>query len=289
MSLRILISRLRALWRQPADEREFDDELATHLALLTERYIREGMNSEKAQAAAKRKFGRDTQLKESLRERRAILLFENVLHDVRYSLRQLRQSPSFSITAVLTLALGIGVNTAVFSLVHAVLLRPLPFNNPDQLVMAWEENSHRGWTHNIVSAANFNDWRKENHVFSDMAIVDPFLTFNLTGSAEPVEIQAERVSPNLFSLLGAHSFLGRTFVPEEGRPGSAHVVVIGHALWASRDGGDRSIVRKQISLNSESYTVIGVMPADFSDAYSPSLWRSHDCAAAPPYSKRKQR
>ncbi len=269
--MRILLSRLKALFGQRAKEREIDDELDAHLTLLTERYIRQGMNAEEARAAARRQFGGRTQLKENLREQRTVLFFENVLQDIRYARRQMRKSPVFSFTAVLTLALGLGVNTAVFSIVYAVLLRPLPFTNADQLVMVWEQNPHRGWYHNIVSAANFNDWRKANRVFSDMALVDPFLTFNLTGSGEPVEIQAERVTPNLFSLLGVPPLLGRTFLPEEGRPGSAHVVVLGHALWRSRYGGDRSIIGKRISVNSESYTVVGVMPAGFSDAYSPSL------------------
>jgi hypothetical protein len=151
------------------------------------------------------------------------------------------------------------LNTTVFSIVHAVLLQPLPFNDAGQLVMVWEQNAHRGWYHNIVSAANFNDWRRENHVFADTALIDPFFTFNLTGTGEPVEIQAERVTPNLFSLLGVQPLLGRTFVREEGRPGSSRVVVLGHSLWVSRYGGDRSIIGKQIFLNSESYTVCLVL------------------------------
>ena len=269
--MRIFISRIKALFGQYAKDQEFDDELDAHLTLLTERYTRQGMNAEEARSAAKRQLGGTTQLKENLREQRTILFFENVVQDIRYTLRQLRKSPVFSITAVLTLTLGVGINTAVFSIVHAVLLRPLPFTDADQLAMVWEQNPHRGWYHNIVSAANFNDWRKANHVFSDMALIDPFQTFNLTGSGEPVEIQAERVTPNLFALLGVHPLLGRTFLPEEGRPGSAHVVVLGHALWRSRYGGDGSIVGKRISLNSESYTVVGVMPTGFSDVYSPAL------------------
>jgi len=124
----------------------------------------------------------------------------------------MRKSPVFCFTAVLTLALGIGANTAVFSVVYAVLLRSLPYSHPQQLTVIWEQNPHRGWHHNIVSAANFNDWSKQNHVFSDMALIDPFITFNLTGSA-PMVVTAERVTPNLFSLLGVQPFLGRSFFP----------------------------------------------------------------------------
>ncbi len=271
LSMRAFVSRLKSLFRQRAEEQELDEEFHAHLALLTDRYTRQGMSPREAETAAKRQFGRDTQLKEILREQRSVPLFDNILQDVRYALRQLRKAPAFSVTAVLTLALGIGLNISVFSIVHAVLLRPLPFKDAEQLVMVWEQNAHRGWYHNIVSAANFNDWRRANHVFSDMALIDPFFTFNLTGSGEPVEIQAERVTPNLFSLLGVQPLLGRTFVREEGHPGSARVVVLGHSLWTSRYGGDRSIIGKQISLNSESYTVIGVMPIGFSDVYSPAV------------------
>jgi putative ABC transport system permease protein len=270
-TLRTFVSRLKTLFRQRTEEQEFDQELHSHLALLTERYVRQGMTEKDARSAAARQFGGATQLKEDLRERRTFPLFENILQDTRYALRQLRKSPAFSFTAVLTLALGIGANTAVFSVVYAVLLHPLPFKNADRLTMVWEQSPHRGWYHNVVSAANFNDWKKENHVFADMALVDPFPTFNLTGSGEPVEIQAEQVTPNLFSVLGVQPLLGRSFLPEEGRPGSARVVVLGHALWQRRYGGDRSIIGKEISLNSENYTVIGVMPSGFSDSYSRSL------------------
>ncbi len=270
-ALRTFNSRLKALFRQRTAEQEIDEELHSHLALLTERYVRQGMSSKDARAAAARQFGGATQLKEDLRERRSFPLFENILQDTRYALRQLRKSPAFSFTAVLTLALGIGANTAVFSVVYAVLLHPLPFKNADRLTMVWEQSPHRGWYHNVVSAANFNDWKKENHVFADMALIDPFVSFNLTGSGEPVEIQAEQVTPNLFSVLGVQPLLGRSFLPEEGRPGSARVVILGHALWQRRYGGDRSIIGKEISLNSENYTVIGVMPSGFSDSYSRSL------------------
>lgn len=265
---RVLLSRLKALLSQRRAEQELDAEVQAHVELLAERYMRQGMNCDEARAAAARQFGGATQLREELREQRSFMLFENILHDARYAVRQLRKSPVFCITAILTLALGIGVNTAVFSVIYAVLLRPLPYRNADRLVLVWEQNVHRGWYHNIVSAANFNDWQKQNHVFSDMALVDPFITFNLTGGGTPLEVRAERVTPNLFSLLGLQPFVGRSFLPQEERPGSARVVVLAHALWERRYGGDRGIVGRQISLNSENYTVIGVMPAAFDDGYS---------------------
>jgi putative ABC transport system permease protein len=268
--LSVLFWRLRALLSQRAAEEETDEELRCHIALLEERYIGQGMPAREVRAAARRQFGGVTQLKEELRERRTILLFETIFHDVRYALRKLRKAPVFSLTAVSTLALAIGVNTAIFSVVYAVLIRPLPFRNVEELAIAWEQDLPRGWSHNIVSAANFVDWRRLNHVFSDMALVDPFLSFNLTGGGEPVEVKAERVTPNLFAVLGIEPLLGRSFVLEEGRPGGARVVILGHALWQRQYAGDRSIVGKKISLNGEDYTVIGVMPAGFSAVYSRS-------------------
>jgi predicted permease len=267
-SLRVFGFRLKGLFSQGSAERELDAELRTHFELLVERYTRQGLTAEEARAAALRQFGGATRLKEELREQRGVLFFETLLQDSRYALRQLRKSPVFCITAILTLALGIGVNTAIFSIIYAVLLRQLPFQNPQQLTIVWEQNPHRGWYHNIVSAANFNDWAKQNHVFSGMALIDPFITFNLTGTGRPLEIKAERVTPNLFPLLGVRPILGRSFVPEEGRPGSARVVVLGHAMWERQYGGERSIIGKQIQLNSENYTVIGVLPAGFDGSYS---------------------
>ena len=269
--LRVIISRMKALFWQRAAETDFDAEMQTHLDLLTERYVGQGLSTGDARAAAVRQFGGATQLKEEVREQRTFLFFENLVQDTRYALRQLRKSPVFCMTAVLTLALGIGVNTAVFSVIYAVLLRPLPFKDAQQLTVVWEQNVHRGWMHNIVSAANFNDWSTQNHVFTGMAAIDPSVSFNLTGTGSPIEVKAERVTPNFFSVLGVTPFLGRSFLPEEGRPGSARVVVLGHALWQRQYGGDRTIIGKRIGLNSEAYTVIGVMPAAFEADYSRSL------------------
>ncbi|MBV8552350.1 MAG: ABC transporter permease [Acidobacteriaceae bacterium] len=269
-AVRTFLARVTALFHQQADERDIEGEIHAHLDLLTERYMRQGMSPEQAQANARRQFGGLTRVKEEIREQRSILFLEHLLQDVRYAFRQLSKSPAFALTAILTLALGIGANTAVFSVVYAVLLRPLPFKDLDKLVMVWEQNPHRGWYHNVVSAANFNDWRKQNHVFTDMALIAP-VTLNLTGAGEPVEVSAEQVTPNLFSVLGVLPAYGRSFLPEEGHPKSARVVILGHALWKQRYAGDPSIIGRQIALNSENYTVIGIMPAGFSDVYSRSL------------------
>lgn len=131
-----------------------------------------------------------------------------ILQDFRYALRQLRKSPGFATIAVLTLALGIGANTAIFSVVDAVLLKPLPYKDSDRLVMVWEQNPHRGWFENVVSSANFLDWKKQNHVFADMAAFES-VPFNLTGDNKPESIVGERVTTNLFSVLGVQPLRGR--------------------------------------------------------------------------------
>ena len=192
------------------------------------------------------------------------------LQDLKYGLRMLVKTPGFTAVAVLTLALGIGANTAIFSVVNAVLLKPLPYKDADRLVMVWEQNPERGWYHNIVSAANFLDWRKQNDVFAQMAAVDPQKAFNLTGTGKPEEVWGEAVTTNLFSLLGVRAFKGRDFLPEEDRPGGPRVVVLSYGLWERRYGHDGTLVGKQISLTNESYTVVGIMPAGF---YFPPFWR----------------
>jgi len=192
-----------------------------------------------------------------------------LFQDVRYALRQLRTSPGFTSAAVLMLALGIGANTAIFSMVNAVLLRPLPYQEADRLVMVWEQNPHRGWFENIVSAANFLDWKKQNDVFTDMAAFESNF-FNLSGGNKPEEIAGERVTTNLFSVLGVRPLRGRLFLPEEEKRGTS-AVIVSYGLWQENFGGDAKLVGKPISLNGQAYTVVGILPATFADDYSASF------------------
>ena len=194
---------------------------------------------------------------------------DGLLQDLRYALRQMLKSPGFTVVAVVTLALGIGANTAIFSVVNAVLLRPLPYPNSDQLVMLWEQNPHRGWFENIVSGENFLDWQKQNQVFAGMAAFESN-SFNIIGNQQAEEIAGERVSANLFSVLGVQPFGGRLFLPEENRQGK-NVVVLSYGLWQQRYGGDPDVIGKQILLNGESYPVVGILPPAFSDDYSSFL------------------
>ena len=185
-----------------------------------------------------------------------------VIRDLRYGLRMLRKSPGFTAVAVLTLALGIGANTAIFSVIDAVLLNRLPYPNASGLVMVWEQNPGRGWFRNVVSAANFVDWRKQNQVFTAMAAIGEG-SYDAGGSGEPLEVRGEQVSADFFSLLGVQPALGRTFTPEEDQPDGSHVVVLSYALWKQRYGGDPALVGREITINHSRFTVIGITPPAF--------------------------
>ena len=187
---------------------------------------------------------------------------ETLLKDIRYGVRGLLKRPGFTVIALITLALGIGANTAIFSVVNAVLLRPLQFRDPEQLMVVWEEASFAGFPTNTPAPANYIDWKNQNQSFADMAAAAT-ASFNLTGDGEPERIQANSVSANFFPLFGVQPLLGRGFLPEEDRPGGNKVAMLSYSLWQSRYGGDRNIVNREILLNGEKHTVVGVMPAGF--------------------------
>jgi putative ABC transport system permease protein len=185
-----------------------------------------------------------------------------LIQDVRYGARMLRKNPGFTFVAVFTLALGIGANTAIFSLVSAVLVKPLNYHDPERLVMVWESDAGTGATGDTPATGNYADWKTQNRVFEDMAAIE-WRNFNLTGDGEPERLMAFGVSANFFPLLGASPALGRDFLPEEDKPGANKVVVISHGLWQSRFGGEASILNREILLNGEKYAVVGVMPQNF--------------------------
>src|SRR6476619_4341212 len=187
---------------------------------------------------------------------------ETLLKDFRYGIRSLLKRPSFTAIAVVTLALGIGANTAIFSLVNAVLLRSLPFADPDRLVMIWEDASFAGFPRNTPAPANYLDWKTQNQAFAAMAAQD-MRSFNLTGDGEPEKVEAFGVTANFFPLLGVQPALGRAFTNEEDTPGASKVVMLNYNLWQQRYGGEHNVSGRQLSLNGEKYTVVGVMPAGF--------------------------
>ncbi|HLX76958.1 MAG TPA: ABC transporter permease [Terriglobales bacterium] len=197
-----------------------------------------------------------------------------LVQDVRYGLRVLRKSPGFAAVAVIVLGLGIGANTAIFSVVNAVLLRPLPYREPSRLMQLWHvppPKNFPGMTMFSVSPANYLDWERQNDVFQSMAIYG-FRSFNITGSEQPQALQASAVSHDFYSTLGVHPMLGRTFTADEQQPGRSHVVILGYALWKSSFGGNPHIVGSSISLDDQPYTVVGVMPPEFKFPDWAQLW-----------------
>ena len=187
---------------------------------------------------------------------------QTLWQDLRYGARMLMKQSGFTLIAVLSLALGIGANTALFSVINAVLLRPLPFHEPDRLAMIWEDASFIGFPQDTPAPGNFADWKAQTQTFTDIAARGN-RSFNLTGGGEPEKIQAYEVTANFFPLLGVKPALGRNFSAEEDQPGANKVAIISHSLWQNRYGGDAGILNRGIVLNDESYKVIGVMPAAF--------------------------
>jgi putative ABC transport system permease protein len=185
-----------------------------------------------------------------------------LIQDIRYGLRGLGRQPGFTLIAVLSLALGIGANTAMFSLVNAVLLKPLQFAEPDRLVIVWEELPAIGAVHDDVAVANFMDWKTQNKVFDEMAALS-FRSFNITGDGEPEKVQAYGATANFLPLLGTKPALGRNFLPEEDQAGAAKVAILSYGLWQRRYGADRDVLGKNILLNGQKHLVVGIMPEGF--------------------------
>ena len=186
----------------------------------------------------------------------------SLLHDLRYSARTLFKRPGFVLTTTLILALGIGANTTIFSVVNAVLIRPLPYEVPDRIVMIWETNQSQAVPRSIVSPANFLDWKKQNNVFEDLAAFR-FWYYTVTGLGDPDRYQGARVSADFFPLLGIKPEFGRNFAPGEEQVGSDHVVILSHALWQRHFGGDQNIIGRPMTIDGEPFTIIGILPASF--------------------------
>ena len=187
---------------------------------------------------------------------------ETLWQDLRFGLRQLLSKPGVTLIAVLSLALGIGANTAIFSLVDAVLLRPLPFHEPDRLVMVWEDATQVGFPRNTPAPANYADWKSQNKTLEDMAALN-WRNYALTDEGEPEKVEAQGVTANFFSLLGVKPLLGRSFTADEDKEGADRVALISYGLWQRRFGGDPALVGKEILLDGQKRTVLGVMPAGF--------------------------
>jgi predicted permease len=261
-----LLSRLLSLYRNLLQkdrvEHELSEEVQAYLEMLIETKIKDGLHPAEARRAALIELGGVEQVKEKVREVRMGHVLETIGQDLRYGARMLLRQPGFTSIVVLTLALGIGANTAIFSLVEAVMLRPLPFPEPDRLVMIWEDSSRKGSFRGNPAPGNYSDWRTQNRVFEDVAAFSG-TSLNLTGDGEPEKINAQVVTANFFSVLGSQPVLGRNFLETDGRPEAGKVVLLSYGLWQQRFASDPNLVGKDILLNEQKFTVVGVMPAGF--------------------------
>jgi predicted permease len=260
--LRALILRLGGFVRKQRWEQEMSTELESNLQLHIADNVRTGMSPDDARRAAVIEFGGIASTKENYRDRKSLPLLETLAQDLRYAVRTLRKNPGFTTVAVLTLGLGIGANTAMFSVAQAVLWRPLPYAHPDRLVEITETNPLKHWTHTVAAPANFADWQKMNSVFTGIAAYGPSEVF-LTGEGEPQRLKGLAVTGDLFDVLGVAPLLGRSFTNEETFEGKGRVAILSYNLWQSQFAGDPHIVGRSVSLTGKTYDVVGVMPRAF--------------------------
>src|SRR5262245_10790963 len=270
--LRAFLVRLFGVLNRARREREFAEELESHLAMHIEDNLRAGMSPEEARRVALLKLGGVTLTKECYREQRGLPMLETLFQDVRFGLRMLRKNPGFSLIAVLTLALGIGANTAIFSVVNAVLLRPVPYEHADRLVMIWDTNAERALDHERPAPGNFLDWKAQHQVFDGMAAW--FQTSRtLRDDHDAEQVQVAQVAGDFFQILRTSVTAGRTFSPAE-VPGAVYnsangyvsgdrVAAISEGFWRRRFGGDAEIVGRTIQLDGQSWQVVAVLPPDF--------------------------
>ena len=254
------IRRVVALFRWRSRDRDMEREMAFHVDSLARHYARDGLSDAEAQRAARRQFGNLTRLKERGHDERTMRLVEDVTRDVRYAARGLWRSPGFSLAVILTLALGIGGNTAVFSVVDQLLLRPLPYPDGDQLVMV--DESSASTAHADVSPANWLDWERESRTFRGFAAWQS-ASFTMIGAGEPRRVNAQLVSSEFFPLLGVAPLMGRTISAEDDRPNGPRAAVLSYRAWQDQLGGDRRAIGRTVQLNSRPYEIVGVMPAGF--------------------------
>jgi len=263
---------MSAFSRRPPDH-EIDEELRAHIQLRTDDLMAGGVDRQSAERQARMEFGGGLKFREEAREAAGGGWLETLLQDLRFSGRMLVKSPGFALTAVLTLALGIGANTVVFGLVDAILLRPLAFDRPEQLVKIWGAITKQDLPQNWISEPEFWDLRDGTSAFATLAAFSTGAGANLSrGDSEPVRATMSQASAELLPILGVHPLMGRVFTADEDRPGRGHVVVLDYGFWKSQMASDPAIVGRDLRLNGEPYTVIGVLPEGFTFGGDTNMW-----------------
>ncbi|MHB8654162.1 MAG: ADOP family duplicated permease [Terriglobia bacterium] len=263
------------LFRRRQRDEELEEEVQSHLRMAAQDHSEQGETAEQARASAARKFGNVALVKDVTRDVWGFRWLETLIQDLRYGLRQLCRNPGFTAVAIITLALGIGANTAIFSVINAVLLRPLPYPDSDRLVMLWERNPARGVEQEKATGPDFIDWRRQNHVFESIAGWLGSEEFNLASPSGVEKVKGVYASSDLFSVLGVKPQLGRTFLPEEDQWQGNRVAVVSHELWQSRFGADPNVLGRILTVDTygrRSYTIVGVMPPGFRFPGDCDLW-----------------
>jgi putative ABC transport system permease protein len=258
--VRSIAVRLGRLLGRARSEREWKAEFESHLEMHIQDKMRAGVGAEEARRQALVEFGNLESTKDSMRDQAGFVWLDTALRDAGYAFRGLRRSRAFTITAILSLTLGLGASLAVFTVADNLLVRSLPYRDASRLIMIWE--SHGGDGHNVVSPANYLDWKSQNDVFEDIAALSPTRSAILTGNNRAEEFLAQSVTASFFPLLGVRPVRGRLFTAKEDRtPGQ--VMLISHRLWQSWFGGDQNIVGRKVEINSLPFTIIGVLPQNF--------------------------
>src|SRR6266478_3853409 len=270
--LRSISNRLRNLFLKDTVEREADQELRFHLEREVAQQISSGMSPEEARRVALLEFGGLEQFKEDCREARGVNRIETLLADLRYGFRTLRKSPGFAIVSVLTLALGIGANTAIFSMVNALLLHPYNFRNLDSLVRVWEDRGiDEGYDARYIAPADADDLRSSNGIFEGLTTYS-FQSFGLGTEGDVQPILGCRVSEDFFDVLAVSPAAGRLFSAAEEQPGTDQVAIVSYGSWQRQFGGDPRLLGKTISLSGRVYTIVGIMPKGFDYPVPVEFW-----------------
>ena len=260
--LRAFVVRLLNMFRRSRLETDLSEQLLAHREMIKADLMSRGMDAAEADMASKRALGNEQLVREFSRDQFLYRWLDSLVRDTRYAVRGLLRVPAFTLGVVLTLALGIGMNSAIFSAVDRVLLRPLAFPDPDRIMLLHE----RGLTDRPnmdVNPANWLDWQRDSKTFESFAAWSNRNSVTLTGQGEPERLEAETVSREFFSVLGVRPFLGRDFAAEDDRPGAAPTAIISYSMWQQKFAGDPNVVGKTVQLNTRPVSIIGVMPSGF--------------------------
>ena len=270
MKLRFAGARLLALFRKRRLDGELEGEIRAHLEMAELDAISAGQSREEARHAARRGFGGIEQMKEDHRDQRSVRWMENLCRDVRYGVAALARDPGFAAVSIGLLALGIGANTAMFSIVDAVLLKPLPFPEPDRMVRLWETPS--ATTLNPTTTLTFLDWKRQNNLFEALAAEQPLRAAATTGG-DTVRLSGKLVSADYFDVFGVKARIGRTFAPGEDQPGAAPVVVLSYSLWQTQFAGDSGVLNRDVTLDGQPHRIVGVLPPGTFDRAEARFWK----------------